>query len=308
MVSRSNYIKDTGLSLRMFFVGLLIVLLTVGFGAILFSLNISIIFVVVIVVLFAILQLFLSDKLALFAMGGRLVTPEEAPMLHGVVDRLCSLANMPKPKVAIARTDIPNAFATGRSPKHAVVCATEGILRRLNEQELEAVLAHELSHVAHRDVAVMTVASTLGILAGLTMRILFYAGLFGGGGRNNQNSNEGQLLMVEMAVMLVSAVVYAISYLLTLALSRYRELAADRSGAILIGRPSLLKAALVKVTGAMGQIPTRDLRAAEHYNAFFFAPALASGASLSTLFSTHPKLEVRLAKLDELERQMSGMQ
>jgi heat shock protein HtpX len=221
------------------------------------------------------------------------------------------MADMPKPQVAIADVDMPNAFATGRDQKHAVVCVTTGILRRLDEPELEAVLAHELSHVAHRDVAVMTIASFLGILAGLLTRVLLYAGLFGGfGGGGNRGRGGGggaaggQLAILELGMLLFSALIYAISFLLIRTLSRYRELAADRSGAILIGQPRLLAQALVKVTGEMSRVPTRDLRAAEHFNAFFFAPAFAKGVSLSTLFSTHPTLERRLQQLTELEAQM----
>jgi heat shock protein HtpX len=199
---------------------------------------------------------------------------------------------------------MPNAFATGRNPNNAVVCATRGIMRRLSEPELEAVLAHELSHVAHRDVAVMTLASFLGMVAGLITRFTLYAGLFGGFGGDDR-SGENVALM-ELAILAVSAIVYAISFLLTMALSRYRELAADRSGAILIGRPSLLASALVKVTGELSRIPTRDLRAAEHFNAFYFTPALARGTSLSSLFSTHPTLEKRLDQLAKLEAELNG--
>jgi heat shock protein HtpX len=224
------------------------------------------------------------------------VTPEQAPQLHRVVDRLCALANMPKPKVAIAQSDIPNAFATGRNQKHAVVCVTTGILRRLSEQEMEAVLAHELSHVAHRDVAVMTIASFLGIIAGFLTRMLYWAEMFDRGG--------GSTFVAEVVMMLFSLVVYAISFLLIRALSRYRELAADRSGAILIGQPRVLANALVKVTGEMSRIPSRDLRAAQHFNAFYFSPAITRGVSLSTLFSTHPTLEKRLDQLSKLEVQM----
>jgi heat shock protein HtpX len=217
---------------------------------------------------------------------------------------------MPKPRVAIANTDVPNAFATGRSPKAAVVCVTSGLLRRLDEPEVEAVLSHEISHVAHRDVAVMTIASGLGMIAGLLTRVMFYSEIFGGGGRGN--NQQSQAAGIEMIVMLVSIIVYFISFLLTMALSRYRELAADRSGAILIGRPSLLASALVKITGEMGRIPTKDLRAAEPFNAFFFAPAVANGAaqgggggfSFGQLFRTHPTLERRLAQLDALEHQL----
>jgi heat shock protein HtpX len=249
-------------------------------------------------------QYWFSDKIALFGMHGRIVTPEQEPELHGIIDRLCALADMKKPRVAVADVDMPNAFATGRNPSNAVVCATRGIMRRLDEPELEAVLAHELSHVAHRDVAIMTIASFLGMIAGLITRFTLYAGAFGGfGGGDNQGGQNAAL--VEIAVIVVSAIIYAISFLLTMALSRYRELAADRSGAILIGRPSLLASALVKVTGEMARIPTRDLRSAEHFNAFFFTPAIAKGTSLSTLFSTHPPLQKRLDQLAKLEVELN---
>ena len=238
-------------------------------------------------------QYYFSDKIAMFAMHAKEVTPEQAPELHGVIDRLCALADMPKPRVAIAETDVPNAFATGRSPKAAVVCATSGLLRRLDEPEIEAVLAHEISHVAHRDVAVMTIASGLGMIAGLLTRVMFYSELFGGGRSSNNNNSGGQLVIIEMVVMLVSIVVYFISFLLTMALSRYRELAADRSGAILIGRPSLLASALVKISGEMGRIPTKDLRAAEPFNAFFFVPALAQGRTHRTGAGQGGRLQLR---------------
>jgi len=300
---------DRGLNTRMFLTGLLMVILYAAFVGILFAFLKSIILIVIIAGGLLFCQYWFSDKIALFGMGGHVVTPEQEPELHAVVDRLCALADMKKPRVAVAEVDMPNAFATGRSPNNAVVCATRGIMRRLEEPELEAVLAHELSHVAHRDVAVMTIASFLGMLAGLTTRFMLYAGLFGGfggGGRGSNNNSGSQLVLVEMVVLVVSAVVYAISYLLTMALSRYRELAADRSGAILIGRPSLLASALIKVTGEMGRIPTRDLRSAEHFNAFYFTPAIANGASLSSLFSTHPPLQKRLDQLARLEAEMAG--
>ena len=298
---------DRGLTARMFLTGFFIVLLYGAVVGLLFALHLAISFIIVIAVVLAFCQYWFSDKIALWGMHGHIVTPEEEPELHGVVDRLCALADMKKPRVAIAEVDMPNAFATGRNPSNAVVCATRGILRRLDEPELEAVLAHELSHVAHRDVAVMTIASFLGMVAGLLTRVMLYAGLFGGfgGGGNRNNQGAGQIVLVEMAVLVVSAIVYAISFLLTMALSRYRELAADRSGAILIGRPSLLASALIKVTGEMGRIPTRDLRAAEHFNAFYFTPAIANGASLSSLFSTHPPLQKRLDQLAKLEAEMN---
>ena len=286
-------------------------LLYAVFVTVLFLVGVKLVFILVIAFVLLFVQYFYSDRIALYSMKGKIVTREQAPQLHGVVDRLCAMADMPKPQVAIADVDMPNAFATGRDQKHAVVCVTTGILRRLNEPELEAVLAHELSHVAHRDVAVMTIASFLGILAGLLTRVLLYAGLFGGfgggggnRGRGGGGGGGGQLAILEFGMLLFSAVIYAISFLLIRTLSRYRELAADRSGAILIGQPRLLAQALVKVTGEMSRIPTRDLRSAEHFNAFFFAPAFAKGVSLSTLFSTHPTLERRLQQLTELEAQM----
>lgn len=294
---------DHGLTVRMFITGLLLVVLYAAVGGILFAVHASIAIVIVVPLAFAFVQYWFSDKIALWGMKGHLVTPEQEPELHGIVDRLCALADMPKPRVAVAEVDLPNAFATGRSPKAAVVCATRGIMRRLDEPELEAVLAHEISHVAHRDVAVMTIASFLGIVAGLITRVAFYAGMFGGfGGRDSEAENAA---MVEIGIMLFSAIIYAISFLLTRALSRYRELAADRSGAILIGRPSLLASALVKVTGEMSRIPTRDLRAAEHFNAFYFAPAIAGRASISSLFATHPPLQKRLDQLAKLEAEMN---
>jgi heat shock protein HtpX len=314
MALSRNIKSDRGLNARMLMTGLFLVVLYAVLIGVLFIFIKSL--VVVLVIGFGLLfaQYYFSDKIAMFAMHAKVVTPQEAPELHGVIDRLCALADMPKPRVAIADTDVPNAFATGRSPKAAVVCATTGLLRRLDEPEIEAVLAHEISHVAHRDVAVMTIASGLGMLAGLLTRVMFYSELFGGGGGDNNNNNAGA---IELLIMLVSVVVYVISFLLTMALSRYRELAADRAGAILIGRPSQLAAALVKITGEIGRIPTRDLRAAEPFNAFFFAPATAahgaqdpnqrgggSGFSLGNLFRTHPTLEVRLAQLSKLQQQL----
>ena len=286
--------------LVMFLLGLLYVV----FVGVLIAIHLSPVLIIVIAGGFFLFQFFGSDRIALFAMHGRIVTPEEAPELHAVIDRLCALSNTPKPKVAIADSDVPNAFATGRSQKRAVVCATTGIMRRLDNEELEGVLAHEMSHVAHHDVVVMTIASFLGVLAGLVTRFAFYASMFGGGNQRGRNNNQDSAAMVELVIMLASAIVYAISFLLIRALSRYRELSADRSGALLTGRPSALASALQKVTGVMGQIPSRDLRAAEGFNAFFFAPALAPGFSLSSLFSTHPPLEKRLAQLAEISREL----
>ena len=311
MSTARNIPSDRGLTVRMFTTGLMLVVLYGAVIGLLIAFGISYAVVLVFAAIILFVQYWFSDKIALFGMGGHLVTPEQAPQLHGTIDRLCALADMKKPRVALADTDVPNAFATGRSPNTAVVCATTGLMRRLDESELEAVLAHELSHVAHRDVAVMTIASFLGVVAGLITRIMFWTGMmggFGGGGGGGNNNNQGgqdNAALVEMAVLVVSVVVYAISFLLTRALSRYRELAADRSGALLTGQPSALASALVKVTGEMSRIPTRDLRAAESFNAFYFTPAIATkGVSLSTLFSTHPSLDQRLAQLASIEAEL----
>ena len=307
MATQRRFPADHQLTARMtvtvFFIGLLYAVFVAG----LFAAHISVAFIVIFAGGMLIVQLFYSDRIALFSMGGKLVTEQQAPQLYGVVSRLTAMADMPMPKIAVAETDIPNAFATGRNQKHSVVCVTTGLLRRLTEPELEAVLAHELSHVAHRDVAVMTIASFLGIMAGMLTRVLMWSGLFGGMGgnnRNNQNSNGSNVFAIEMALMLFSALIYAISFVLIRTLSRYRELAADRAGAILIGNPNMLATALQKVSGEMARIPNRDLRAAEHFNAFYFAPALAPGASLATLFSTHPSLQKRLDALAKLDAQM----
>jgi heat shock protein HtpX len=254
----------------------------------------------------AFISLFYSDKIALAAAGARLVSPKEAPELHGIVDRLCALADMDKPRIAVAPARMPNAFATGRNSKNSVLCVTEGLLYQSNltQEELEGILAHELSHVAHKDVQVMTYASLLAIVAGLLVRFAFYSELFGGGRRSNNDGNAALLIPL---IMLASAVVYAISFLLIRLLSRYRELAADRSGALLTQNPTALITALNKVSSGMNQIPTQDLRAAEPLNAFYFAPAmkLTGGKSLSALFSTHPSLEKRIEQLEKIQRELS---
>jgi heat shock protein HtpX len=257
---------------------------------------------------FAIGSLFYSDKIALRTAGAREVTPQEAPELHGIVDRLCALADMPKPRVAIAHSNMPNAFATGRNADHAVLCVTDDIMRRLTPEELEGVIAHEMSHVAHKDVQVMTAASFLAIIAALLIRVAFYGELFGGGGRGRGGGNNNQASALLIPIMMaLSIIVYAVSFLLIRLLSRYRELSADRSGALLTGQPSKLASALVKVTGEMARIPTKDLRAAEPLNAFYFAPALrpGPGKGLATIFSTHPPLEKRLAQLEKISKQLS---
>lgn len=293
-MARSRYVPDRGLTARMGVTMFLLFALFVVLGAVL--VRYLGLLGLVIVAGFLLAQWFFSDRIAIYSMGAHEVTPQQAPQLHAVVDRLCALADMPKPRVAIADTDVPNAFATGRSPDRAVVAATTGLLRRLDEGELEGVLSHELSHVAHRDVTVMTVASFVGVLAGFLTRFAFYSGI-----GNRRDSSGAPVVLV---ITLVSVVVYALSYLLTRALSRYRELAADRAGALLTGQPSALASALVKIHGEMGRIPTRDLRRAEPFNAFFLVPAVAPGFSLSSLFSTHPPLPARLAQLQQISGEL----
>jgi heat shock protein HtpX len=313
MAARTRYAPDRGLTLRMtatmFLLGLVFVAFVaaiIGIGAAYHaSIAAIVLFAVVLGGGFAIGSLFYSDKIALRTAGGREVSPTDGPMardLHGIVDRLCALADMPKPRVAIADTDMPNAFATGRNADHAVLCVTTGLMRRLNPDELEGVIAHEMSHVAHKDVQVMTIASFLAVIAALLIRIAFYGELFGGGRRSN-DANAGIMMLVLMAV---SIVVYAVSFLLIRMLSRYRELSADRSGALLTGQPSALKSALIKVSTNMARIPTKDLRTQQPLNAFFFAPAMNLNAktAFATIFSTHPSLERRLAELDKVQQQL----
>jgi heat shock protein HtpX len=245
-------------------------------------------------------QLFTSDKIALYSMGAREVTPQEAPQLHAIIDRLCVQANLPKPRVAIAQTAMPNAFAVGRSPKSATVCATTGILNLLEPAELEAVLAHELTHVQNRDVVVMTIASFFASIAAfITQFGFFFGGGFGGGRNNNQNNGGGNAFVI---VLLVSAAVYVISFLLLQALSRYREF----GSAIITGRPSALISALMKISGAMGRIPQRDLRAASGELAAFYIFPPKAKQTITGLFSTHPTLEQRIAALQRLEAQLQG--
>ena len=241
-------------------------------------------------------QFFLSDKLGLAAMGAKEVTPEEAPGLHAMIERLCIQADLPKPKICVADTEVPNAFAMGRSQKKATVCATTGIMKALSPSELEGVMAHELTHVKNRDVLIMTVASFFASLASMILQFSFF---FGGGDGDDDGAPAA------LVIFLVSLAVYIISFFLILALSRYREFSADRGAAIITGRPSALSAALVRISDQMKQVPTQDLRQAENLNAFFIVPASVKG-SLKTLFATHPPLEKRIARLQQLESQLQG--
>ena len=321
-MAKTRYAPDRGLvarmTLTMFLLGVVFVAFITVLVLILGATNRvssgGIVFIAVVVGLaLGIGSFWYSDKIALSTAGAQVVTPEDGPQaarLHGIVDRLTALANMPKPRLAIAQSPMLNAFATGRNEKTSVLVATTGLLNsNLDDRELEAVLAHELSHVAHKDVAVMTIASFIGIIAGLLVRFAFYSELFGGGGRSNNNNNNGGALPVVLVVLVVGVVTYAVSFLLIRLLSRYRELAADRAGALLTGQPSALASALQKVSGSMNAIPTKDLRAAEPLNAFYFIPAFKKsekgGFSLNNLFSTHPSLERRLRQLSEISEQLS---
>jgi heat shock protein HtpX len=305
-MARSRFVGDAGLTVRMttvmFLLGALFVALVVGLALAVgsgfgpgFGLVIGLVGIGV-----AIYQWANSDKVAMRAMRAREVTPEQAPELHGMIDRLCALADMPKPRVGIADTSVPNAFATGRSPERSVVCVTTGILGMLTAEEMEGVLAHELSHVAHRDVLVMTVASSAGIAAGMLGQGARFGGFgFFGGRRGNDGG-----LPTWLVVLLFSLAVYAISFVLLRLLSRYRELAADRAGAYLTMRPDALASALQKITGGINQIPQRDLRQVGAASALCIAPAI-SGQSLKTLTSTHPSLEQRLDQLARIQAELS---
>ncbi|MFA7618046.1 MAG: zinc metalloprotease HtpX [Thiohalomonadaceae bacterium] len=290
------YAEDKQLTVRMLLVMFLLAALYLGFIAVLWSSGMSVMGVAIFAAVLLGLQYYYSDRIVLWSMGAREVESGEVPELHAMVERLCALADLPKPRIALVDTSLPNAFATGRSPKAAVVAVTTGLLQRLDADELAAVLAHELSHVRHRDVMVITIASFFATLAQLLMRRLMWAGAFGG-----RRQNAAGLALIYVA----SLAVWVISFFLIRALSRYRELAADRGAAVITGAPSRLSSALVKISGNLQRIPTRDLREVEAMNAFLIFPAL-TGDAMSELFSTHPPLEKRLAQLRRLERQMEG--
>lgn len=296
---------DPGLTARMLLTMLLLGAVYLFFVSVMLAYGVDLTFVAVFVGLMLAAQYYLSDKLVLWSTGAREVSPAEAPELHDMVGRLAALADLPKPRVAIVPTDIPNAFATGRNPGNAVVAVTTGLMRRLSKPELEAVLAHEVTHIKNRDVAVITIASFFATVAAFLTRQLMWLGWWGvpmGGDRRDERGGGAYAWVV---VYLVSMLVYFISFLLIQALSRYREYAADRGAAYLTGAPSNLASALMKISGAMERIPTQDLRQAEALNAFFIIPALR-GSSIAELFSTHPSLEKRLAYLRKLELELAG--
>jgi heat shock protein HtpX len=301
-MKRKAYGRDAGLSFRMLFTTSLLGLLYVLFAVALFYLlNAGLILMVIIVGGVAFLQYFTSDKLALAASGAKVVGPDEAPQLHEMVERLCGMADLPKPRVAVIESDVPNAFATGRNKKHAAVAVTTGLWNRLEPREVEGVLAHELSHIANRDVLVMTVAGFFATVAALLTRFGLYSGMFGGfGGGNRDNNNSVPIWLI---VLLVSIVTYFLSQILILALSRYREFAADRGSALITGAPEYLMSALQKIASGITQIPQRDLRQVEGMNAFFIVPTNWKSRA-GALFMTHPPLEKRLEALAEISRQM----
>jgi heat shock protein HtpX len=294
---RQNFGKDTGLQARMLLTLFLLGLLYAVFVGVLFAAGAAAGLIVVVAVVLLLVQLFGSDKLAMASLGLKEVSPEQEPELHGIIDRLCVQANLPKPRVCVMETSMPNACAMGRSQKSATVCATRGILDLLSPAELEGVMAHELTHVINRDVMVMTLASFFATLASI---IAQFALFFGGGYGNREEEQD------VMIVILVSVVVYAVSFVLLRTLSRYREFAADRGSAVLTGRPSALASALLKISGTIERVPTQDLRKAEGMSAFFIIPARAK-KSLMNIFADHPPLEQRLAALERLESQLQGV-
>jgi heat shock protein HtpX len=301
-MKRRSYGRDAGLTIRMIFTTALLGLVYVIFAVVLLQvLNVAVVPAVVIVIGIAFFQYYTSDKLALAAAGAKIVSREDAPALHDMVERLCAMADLPKPKVAMMNTPVPNAFATGRSPKHAAICVTTGLWDRLEPKEIEGVLAHELSHVANRDVLIMTVASFFAMLAAILTRFGLYAGLWGGGGGRGNNNNNGP--PVWLIIFAVSILVYAISFVLIRTISRYREYAADRGSALITGAPEYLMSALQKISSQMTLIPNQDLRQVEGMNAFFIIPAKAKSA-MGELFMDHPPLEKRIAALAEIAREM----
>jgi heat shock protein HtpX len=301
-MKRKAYGRDAGLSFRMLFTTSLLGLLYVLFAVALFYLlNAGLILMIIIVAGVAFLQYFTSDKIALAASGAKVVNPDEAPQLHEMVERLCGMADLPKPRVAVIESDVPNAFATGRNKKHAAVAVTTGLWNRLEPREVEGVLAHELSHIANRDVLVMTVAGFFATVAALLTRFGLYGGMFGGFGGGNRDNNNS--VPVWLIVLLVSIVTYFLSQILILALSRYREFAADRGSALITGAPEYLMSALQKIASGITQIPQQDLRQVEGMNAFFIVPTNWKSRA-GSLFMTHPPLEKRLEALGAIAREM----
>ena len=299
-----SYGRDRELTFRMFFTMFMLGMVYVFFLGLLFMAGIDPIIVLVIAIVMAAFQYYGSDKIVLMTTGAKVVTPEEEPKLHGMVERLSAMADIPKPKkIAVMETHVPNAFATGRNPKNSVVAVTRGLMSRLNEKEIEAVLAHELTHVKNRDVMVLTWASIIVIMAGFLMQMMFWMSLFGGFGGGGRGRSSGQAMMIMMMVWVGTIIVYYVSQLLIMTLSRYREFAADRGGAIITGAPMQLASALSKISDDMYKIPEKDMRQVQHANAFFIIPALKGGRAAS-MFSSHPAIEKRIERLKNMQRDM----
>ena len=299
------YKPDVGLSMRMLLTIFLLGAVYVVFGGVLWYVGIPPVLLIAVAALIAFVQFFYADKIALFSMRAREVSEAEAPQLHEMIGRLAAQANLPKPRVAIVNTTVPNAFATGRSKNHAVVAVTTGIMDKLSPQELEAVLAHELTHIINRDMLVMTIAAFFSIVAGLIVRNFFwFGGGFGGGYGRRNNNNGGDAFAI---ILLASLAVYAVSFLLIRALSRYRELAADRGSALITGDPSHLASALVRISNDMPRIPDKDFRQAQTVNALWIVPALKGNSAMS-LLSTHPSTEERVRRLQQMQLDMEKSQ
>jgi heat shock protein HtpX len=289
--------RDWGLTARVWLTGLLLLLLYLVFMTVLYAFGVGTWVIVLLAVGMGLIQYFFSDKMVLWSTGAKIIEEDEHPELHRIIEKLCQEADLPKPKIAIMQSPVPNAFATGRSPKHAVVACTDSILRLLNKDELEAVLAHELSHVKNRDILTMTLASFIAMIASMIMQSFFFSALFGG---NNRENGGGWIV-----IWIVSIIVYALSTLLILALSRFREFAADRGSALITRNPQALISALNKISGRIDAVPAEAKAKVEGANAFFIIPAL-SGNTIMELFSTHPPLEKRIANLEKIEVELRG--
>jgi len=292
--------RDTGLTIRMIVSFAVLTLLYLAFLSVLAYFGLGAIPIAVIAGIMILLQWVFSDKIVLWSSGAKIVSREQFPELHDLVERIVARNNLPKPRIAVINTKMPNAFATGKSPKSSIVAVTTGLMDALETEELEGVVAHELSHIKNRDVLVLTLASLFSTIAWYLMQYSFFGGMSGGYGRRGGRDNGGGMMLV----LLVAAITWIVSFLIIRAISRYREFVADRDGAMMTGKPAKLANALLKISGTMNRIPTQDLRQVEGMNAFFIVPAI-TGSTFSNLFSTHPPVEQRVKKLLEMEASMS---